>query len=236
MLPTFSTSSKPLHHQLCPISKRFLPSFTNDGLYIFSFSKKLNYRPRIYVGSGTDARDGVSARLRRYGKGGLLGRFVTQALDEGYIIQHKGLLCWTSIPSADIVPILRLLFVPRQLEATFTWFFWAVNCKTEYGYDMTDICQWAWDKLGYDGCGSHNPLSESPAGDIGLSAEELEAQALEWSRLRLDYIKEWKRKKVAGPNGSEYKAQVNEARRAYLKRKPEVAKTQHNVSLRRIDY
>jgi len=88
---------------------------------------------------------------------------------------------------------------------------------------MTDMCQWARDKLGYDGCGSHNPLSESPAGDIGLSAEELEAQALEWSRLRLDYIKEWKRK-VAGPNGSEYKAQVNEARRAYLKRKPEVGK------------
>jgi hypothetical protein len=90
--------------------------------------EKPNYRPRIYVGSGTDARDGVSARLRRYDKGGLLGRFVTQALDEGYIIQHKGLLCWTSTPSADIVPILRLLFV--ALEATFTWVFWAVNCKT----------------------------------------------------------------------------------------------------------
>lgn len=43
------------------------------------------------------------------------------------------------------------------------------------GHGMVHICQWARDTLEYDGLCSHNPLSELPAGDHSLSAEELEA-------------------------------------------------------------
>lgn len=193
-------------------------SFKRWAIYLLVL-EKLNCRPRIYIGSGTDARSGVSARFSQYDKGKNLPRFIAQALNEDYTIQYKGLLCWTSLPSAGMAPIVRLLFV--AVEATFSW---AMNCKTEYGYGMTDMCPWPRDKLEYDGCGSHHPLSESPAGDTGLSAEELEAQALEWTRIRLDYIKKWKQDRAAGPNGAEYKTQVNAAKRAYNKRKPEGSK------------
>jgi hypothetical protein len=128
------------------------------------------------------------------------------------------LLCWTSIPSAGAVPILRLVFV--ALEATFTFVFWAIKCKTEFGYGMADMCAWARDNLEYDGCCSHNHLSESPIGDLGLSPEQLEAQALELSENRLAYIKEWWQNKTNGPDGAAYKAQVNKARRVYTKKVP----------------
>lgn len=142
--------------------------------------EKPSCRLRSYIGSGTDAKSGTSSHLRHYDKGYLVARYVQQALKEGCTVQHKGFLCWTSIPSAAMVPTTRLIFV--ALEATFTYILCAMKGKTKHGYGMTDMCQWGRDKLEYDGCCGHNALSESPHGDIGLSAEELEAKALEWTR------------------------------------------------------
>ena len=130
---------------------------------------------KIYIGSGTNARDGVSPRLRGYDNDVLVPRWVSKALKEGYQITHKGLICWTSIPSASMVPTLRVLLV--ALEALFTFVFWAVNCRTDYGFGMTSLCPWDQDFLQYQGLCSHNPLMELPPGDHGLSSEELEAQA-----------------------------------------------------------
>jgi hypothetical protein len=70
-----------------------------------------------------------------------------------------------------------MLFI--LLEATFTFLFWAIRCKTEFGFGMTFMCAWAYTTLGYDELCSHNPLLEVPTGNLSLSTEELEALAAE---------------------------------------------------------
>ncbi|KAI9878454.1 MAG: Aconitate hydratase mitochondrial [Pleopsidium flavum] len=161
-------------------------------------------RSMIYIGSDTDAKSGVSARLGQYDK---------DALEDGYTIVHKGLLSSTSIPSAAMVPILRVLFT--ALEATFTFVFWALLSKTNYGYGMADICPWARDTLEYDGLCSHSALTELPAGDHSLSAEELEAQALEIAQRRNENVHRC-REKAKSDNPAEYRAKFNKNRRTYL--------------------
>jgi hypothetical protein len=49
-------------------------------------------RPRVYIGSGTNTRDGVSNRLSQCGGFSSLPRYVAAAIQEGYTITHKGLL------------------------------------------------------------------------------------------------------------------------------------------------
>jgi hypothetical protein len=105
------------------------------------------------------------------------------------------------------VPILRLLFV--TLEAVFTFLFRAVNIKTDFGYGMVHICQWARNTLEYDGLCSHNPLNETPSGDHGITAEELEAQAAESLQKRTDYFRDW-REKTKNANPAEYYAKANQ--------------------------
>ena len=54
-------------------------------------------------------------------------KYVEKSLNDGYTLVHKGILCWTPIPSAALVPILRTLIV--TLEATFTFVFWAMLAR-----------------------------------------------------------------------------------------------------------
>ena len=63
-------------------------------------------RPLIYIGSGTEARNGVSTRLSCYDTNTLVPRHVSRALKQGYTISNKGLVCWTPIPPASMVPTL----------------------------------------------------------------------------------------------------------------------------------
>jgi hypothetical protein len=79
-------------------------------------------RPKIYIGSGTDAHSGVSARLAMYDNEVQLPRHVAKALNDGYSITHKGILCWIPIPSPANVPLHRVFIM--LLEATFTFVFW----------------------------------------------------------------------------------------------------------------
>ena len=132
-------------------------------------------QPLIYIGSGTEARNGVSTRLSCYDTDTLVPRPVSRAFKQGYTISNKGLLCWTSIPTASMVPTLRVLLV--ALETLFTFHIWAVYCTTDFGFEMTQPCPWDRDTLEYTGLCSHNPFMELPAGDHGLSSEELESQA-----------------------------------------------------------
>lgn len=46
--------------------------------------------------------------------------------------------------------------------------------------------------LEHDGLCSHSPLSELPAGQRSLSAEELEAKAAELIQRRKEYMREWR--------------------------------------------
>lgn len=144
--------------------------------------EKPNHRPRIYIGSGTSSRSGVYGRFYQYDHQVTLPTHVEKALDEGYTIVHKGLLCWASIPTASLQPRIRLLFL--AVEATLSFAFWAMR-TTENDYGMAHICPWpvniidAPDSFEYDGCCSHCCLSEGTVGDFEFSAEELEAQAIQ---------------------------------------------------------
>ena len=56
-----------------------------------------------------------------------------KALEDGYHIVHKGLLCWMEIPTPSMVPALRVLLT--ALEAVFTFSLWAIRGKTGYGME-----------------------------------------------------------------------------------------------------
>jgi hypothetical protein len=149
--------------------------------------EKATCRPKIYVGSGTESQYGVSVRLSQYDRKNSLPRYVQQAIDDGYIIVHKGLLCWTAIPPPSLVPKIRLLFF--LLEATFAYAFWAMR-TTKNDYNMTHICPWAVNvidmapEFGYDGLCSYCSLGEGVSGDFGLSEEQLEALAAQKKEAR----------------------------------------------------
>jgi hypothetical protein len=76
--------------------------------------------PLIYNGLGTDVKSGVRARFGQYNRGEVLPRYVKDALENDYIIVHKGLL-WPPIPSAADFPRFRILFV--AMEAVFSFLF-----------------------------------------------------------------------------------------------------------------
>ena len=94
------------------------------AVYCLSLEKP-GHEPEIYIGSGTDKSDGVRGRFRNYDNGRLLPRFVEDALEEGYSIVHKGILCSAPIPSAQLRFRLRVLFL--ALECTFAWALWAMD-------------------------------------------------------------------------------------------------------------
>jgi hypothetical protein len=97
------------------------------GIYLLTLEKS-GCRPKIYIGSGT-GRNGVRERLKQYDHRGIYTpNYVAKALDAGYVITHKGLLCWAPIPPAGMVPLLRVLFI--TLEATFACVFWAMHSRT----------------------------------------------------------------------------------------------------------
>jgi hypothetical protein len=87
--------------------------------------------PRVYIGSGTTAIAGVSHRMSRYTNLQSLPKYAAAAIEEGYVITHKGLLLWAPIPSAADVPLLRAMFL--LLEAALTSVFWAAKSKNGGG-------------------------------------------------------------------------------------------------------
>ena len=178
--------------------------------------EKPGCRPNIYIGSGTQATSGVSARLADYTHGKNVPRYVHKALNDGYSIVHQGLLCWTQIPPPALRPVSRAVIL--ALEATFAFVFRAMRpVKQDYG--MSHICPWPRDTLEYDGLCSHCALTEAVPGDHGLFAEELEAQAAEIKGRRADYYHEW-RNRTQSEDPETYYAKSNKNRKAYVKRNP----------------
>ena len=149
-------------------------------------------RPKIYIGSATEAK------AESDGDFTYVSLNVQKALQDGYTITHKGLLCTAPIPPAAFVPCYRVLFV--ALEATFTFLFWAMYTKSKHGYGMMDFCPWNIDQLEYDGLCSHSALLELPLGDHELTPEELEAQAIKSREKQLEYHPEnYRKRKAADP-------------------------------------
>jgi hypothetical protein len=189
-------------HASTPPSLSFFKSLPTEcskkwAVYLLVMEKK-KCTPRLYTGSGTHAVRGAYHRLLQYDTGHSLPKYVRAALDEGFKITHKGILCSAPIPSAAEVPRLRALFI--LLEAMFTFVFWTIRIKTDYGLGMHGLRQWSVESLGYDGLCSHNTLRETVVGDIDLSAEELEELEQEIKRKQTDRSsKSYKKMKLQSP-------------------------------------
>jgi hypothetical protein len=143
------------------------------AVYVIVLEKR-RCRLNIYIGSGTDKVSGA-ARLQQYDNMVTLPRYVKAALDDGYTITYKGLLCWAPLPTAATRFALRVLFL--ALESAFSITFWAMYSKTkDYGMPQ-HLCPWEIDALDYDGLCSHAAIAEQVAGEntLGLTPEQLEA-------------------------------------------------------------
>lgn len=189
------------------------------GIYLILLQKP-GCPDQIYIGSGTDARSSSAARLVQYDTDHHVPRFVKRALQDQYIITHKGILCSSPIPSPDLVPITRVLFVATEAACTFA--LWAIKQGKKapsYAY-MSDLCPWDLDSLPYVGLCSHNPLHEAVPGDHGFSAEELLAQASIIMERRARYQVQWRENEKVN-NPVHYRERRREGRRLYIERHPE---------------
>lgn len=135
---------------------------------------------------------------------------IKSAIDDGYSITHKGLLCWAALPLVHLIPAVRLLFF--VLEATFTYAFWAMKAKKK-DYGMGHICFWDRTQLEYDGLCTHCALDEGVRGEFELSAEQLEVYAKEREEKRRavhrDGYSSWHYRQMA-ENYDEYIGGANE--------------------------
>lgn len=175
------------------------------GVYLIVL-EKLGQRPRIYIGSSTQTLTGMRSRLRQYDDGFLLPVYVESALNDGFTIVHKGLLCWVPVPTAADHPITRLLML--ALEASFTFAFWAMRPGANDD-NMGHICPWDRKKLEYDGCCSHCCLKEAVHGDFKMTAEELENKAAAHREKRLLSKSEWHFKQMEN-NYDDYMGRAND--------------------------
>lgn len=136
--------------------------------------EKPGHKSKIYVGSGTNPQMGVWRRMQCYVSEYCLPYYAKKALDDGYHISHKGLLCKSSIPARPLQPTVRTFLI--LLEAAFAFVFWAMYA-TKGGYGMSSICPWDRASLEYSGLCSHCCLNEQVPGEWGFWDEELEVLA-----------------------------------------------------------
>ncbi|KAM0554127.1 hypothetical protein ACHAPJ_006926 [Fusarium lateritium] len=129
------------------------------GIYVLVL-EKTDYRPRIYIGSGTAVKGGVMKRIGQYRRRETEPFYVSQALNEGFTVTHCGLLCWSPIPDLTRVASLRGLYL--LLEAAFTLWFWPIVSQTK-DYGMPRLSPWS-DAREYDGCCNHFSLTEGAHG------------------------------------------------------------------------
>ncbi|KAG5799933.1 hypothetical protein H9Q69_001027 [Fusarium xylarioides] len=167
------------------------------GIYAIVLVKEDEEFPLVYIGSGTNAVKGVTARLAHYDREYLLPRFVDDALKKGFSIVHKGLLTWSPIPPPELVPRQRLLFL--AIEAALTFWFWAMK-SYEKDYHMGDYCPWPLESFTYHGLCSHSALLEGAVGRLDLTPEQLIAIAAE--------LREKKREQSAYYRNAKYRLEA----------------------------
>jgi hypothetical protein len=96
---------------------------------------------------------------------------VKQFLDDGYVITHKGLLCWSSIPVPGKRLPVRALFL--LLESVFQILFWAMYSRDKTYY-MPRLTSWTLSKFTHLGACSHVAIGEGMHGDSAdLSPEQI---------------------------------------------------------------
>jgi hypothetical protein len=185
------------------------------AVYVLVLEKR-SYRPKIYVGSGTHAVSGIWERFNQYDNNTNIPMYVKRALDDGYSIVHKGLLCWCPLPSAVTRIPLRALFLvletvstqlpcrgPRSVhksgppvcitfvltQQVFALVLWAMYSRTK-DYDMPHLCPWSLDLFEYDGLCSHCSIKERVSNEAsGLTVEQLEAKEVKMDKRRKEALK-----------------------------------------------
>lgn len=107
---------------------------------IYVLVLKKNSIVKIYIGSGTASRGGVAQlfdvddnalHLSQFDhKKSKLPSGVAEAVRDGFVIVHKGLLAWCSIPTTIDAARVRLLLV--AIEAALSFQFWGMRpCDNE---------------------------------------------------------------------------------------------------------
>lgn len=136
--------------------------------------EKVDCRPDFYVGSATNSIDGAQSRFQDYDEEVNLPRLVKEALEDGYTITHRCILCRAPIPPPAMRFRLRDLFL--TLEAIFSIVFGAMNSKARESR-LPDICPWSFESFEYDGLCTHSAYGEGLrlGSAHGIPAEELEA-------------------------------------------------------------
>jgi hypothetical protein len=181
-----------------------LPTQSRDlwGVYIILLEKP-NCRPRIYIGSGTTVtRHGLEGRFKDYNFRTRMPLYIGKAVDEGYTITHKGVLCWTTIPPATGRFPMRSLMI--LLETTFSLSLWAMHSRTKT-YGMPSLLSWALDSVRYDGCCSHAAISEKVWGeDEGLTIAQIAAKEAEMDSRRAEQDKEARQRYYAKRNAADF--------------------------------
>ncbi|KAM0504178.1 hypothetical protein ACHAP8_002583 [Fusarium lateritium] len=146
------------------------------GVYVLVL-KKPGCAPAIYIGSGTGSKYGVSQRLSGHRAGNACPYYVDKAKRDGFAITHMALLVSCPIPAPADQPRLRVLL--HLLEAAFHAIFWCLRPR-DAPYGIEHLAPWSPDSYPWDGLCSHTPMSEGAQvrkGDLGLTAEQLEAMA-----------------------------------------------------------
>jgi hypothetical protein len=98
---------------------------------------------------------------------------VANALRSGYCISHHGALAWSDKPPYNDRRYLRNFFL--ALEGYFSFAFWTMSGRTEYGYGMLSVSLWSLDAHEYRGACSHSAMMEGASDVRGedLTEEEI---------------------------------------------------------------
>lgn len=123
--------------------------------------EKPGYPMKLYIGSGTQGTDGVAVRFSGYDSptGRALPSGVKDAVQDGYTLCHRGLLCWAQVPSAGQAPKARVRFV--AIEAVFTFLFFAA-VETRLDVHWSSLFTWAREDVSWLPLCSHISLIERP--------------------------------------------------------------------------
>ncbi|KAK2762538.1 hypothetical protein CKAH01_16078 [Colletotrichum kahawae] len=133
--------------------------------------EKVDRSAKLYVGSGTNANQGVIARLRDYERETQLPQLVLKALQEGYTISHAGMLCWCKMPKPGQAPLARLRVVAEKATLAFV-FFAGTPCQMDVLWET--MLPWTRDEVAWEPLCTHTAFLEKPFGDLRMSEEELE--------------------------------------------------------------
>jgi hypothetical protein len=140
------------------------------GVYLLTM-EKCEHRPKVYIGSGTAFQYGVHSRMLQYDRNDNVGAKVRKALNDGFVITSKGLLCWIPIPGAGKLYLYRVLFY--ALESMFASYFWVMASRTK-DYGIPNLCPWPFEALDWDGLCTHTSLQDPIYGEAdGLTPEQI---------------------------------------------------------------